>query len=103
MRPSVFFSAFEPLHETPEMCDVCHAKPPVLSYELDTYGTRGEAKEKKGFCCAHCTTILLRILERDESQRWAQEEAALKADDSDVSDFRRHRLAAFKDNKNCRV
>jgi hypothetical protein len=103
MRPSLFFSAFEPLHERPEVCDVCHSRPPVLSYEFATYGTAGEAKEKKGFCCADCTTTLLRILERDESQRWAEEEKALKADESDVSDFRQHRLAAFRDNKNCRA
>jgi hypothetical protein len=96
MRPSLFFAAFEPLQETPQVCDICNSNPPVLCYEFATYGTRGEAKEKKGFCCAHCTTILARMLGRDESQRWAEEEAALKADEFDVSDFRQHRLAAFR-------
>jgi hypothetical protein len=103
MRPSVLFSAFDPLHETPERCDVCESKPPVFSYEFATYRPRGEAEEKKGFCCARCTTLLLRTLQRDESQRWAEEEAALRADESDVSDFRQHRLAAFGDNRNCRA
>jgi hypothetical protein len=103
MRPSLFFSAFEPLHETPESCDICKSKPPVVSYEFTSYGIRGEAKEKKGFCCAHCSTLLLRTLESDESQRWVEEEAALEADASDVSDFRQHRLAAFRDDKNCRT
>jgi hypothetical protein len=102
MRPSLFFSAFEPLHETPEMCDICNSNPPVFSYEV-AYGTRGEAKEKKGFCCVLCTTVLLRILARDESQNWAEEEAALKADECDVSDFSQHRLAAFGDEQNRRT
>jgi len=103
MRPSLFFGALEPLHETPEVCDVCKENPPILCYEFASYGPRGEAQEKKGFCCAHCTTILVRILERDESQRWAEEEAALKDDESDVSDFRQHRLAAFRNNENSRA
>jgi hypothetical protein len=99
MKPSLFFCAFEPLQETPEVCDVCNSNPPVLRYEFATYGTQGEGKEKKGFCCARCTTGLLRILVRDESRRWAEEEAALKADEFDVSDFRQHRSAAFRDNE----
>lgn len=103
MRPSLFFSAFEPLQETPEVCDVCNSNPPVLSYEFATYGTHGEMKEKKGFCCAHCTSILVCILERAESQKWAQEEAALRADEVDVADLRQRRLAAFGDNENCKV
>ena len=103
MIPSLFFSAFEPLHETPEVCDICNADPPVFSYEGVTCGTQGEAKEKKGFCCAHCTTILLRMLERDESQRWAEEQSALKADESDVSDFRQDRLDVSRDKENCGV
>ena len=97
MKPSLFFCAFEPLHETPEVCDICSANPAAFSYEVATCGTRGEAKEKKGFCCVHCTTLLLRILERDESQRWTEAQAALNADESDVSDFRQHRPAASRD------
>jgi hypothetical protein len=103
MKPSLFFSAFEPLHETPAVCDVCDANPPILSYEFATYKTRGEAEEKKGFCCAHCSTILLHILEREESQKWAQEKAILRADESDVADFRQRRLTAFQDNGNHRA
>jgi len=103
MRPSLFFSAFEPLVETPEVCDVCNSSPPILSYEFATYGTRGEVKEKKGFCCAHCTTILLCTLEDVESQRWAEEEAALRADEFDVSDLRLRRLAAFPDKQDCKT
>jgi len=103
MRPSLFFSAIEPLRETRAMCDVCNSNPPVLSYEFATYGTRGEVKEKKGSCCAHCTTLLLCILERAESQRWAEEEAAFRADDFDVSDLRQRRLAAFRDNEHCKA
>jgi len=100
MRPSLFFSAFEPLHENPEVCDICRANPPVFGYEVATCGAQGEAKEKRGFCCAHSTTILLHILQCDESQNWAEEQAALNADESDVSDFRQHRLAASRDKEN---
>jgi len=103
MRPNLFFSAFEPLQEAPEVCDVCKSNPPILSYEFATYGARGEVKEKTGFCCAHCTTILVRILECAESQRWAEEEAALRADQVDVSDLMQRRLAAFGGNQNCKA
>jgi len=96
MRPNLFFSAFEPLWETSEMCDICNASPPIFSYEFGTDGTRA-VKDKKGFCCAHCTTILLHTLGLDESQKGAEGEAVLQADASDVSDFRQHRLASFKD------
>jgi hypothetical protein len=61
MRPSLFFSAFEPLQETPEVCDVCNSNPPVLSYEFATYGTQGEVKEKaKGIllCTLHHHTLV---------------------------------------------
>jgi len=101
MRPSLFFSAFEPLHNVPEVCDICDANPPVLRYQFDTYGQKGESKENKGFCCSHCAGKLLDTLQQwDESRRWAQEEYALKADDFDVSDFHHHRVAAFPKNWN---
>src|SRR5712691_3083312 len=95
MRPSLFFSAFELLREKPEMCAVCILKPPVFTYELETCGENGEPEEQKGFCCSDCAVDLLQKLGQTESQKWAEEEAALEDDDSDVTDFREHRLAAF--------
>jgi len=94
MKPSVFFSAFEPLHEVPQVCDVCHLDPPVLSYEFGIVGEGGEAEEQRGFCCRWCATDLLHQLERAEAQRRAAEEAALKVDEFDIVDFQEPELAA---------
>jgi hypothetical protein len=95
MRPYVFFSAFELLRDKPEMCNVCSSKPPVFNYELETWGENGKPEEQKGFCCSRCAVELLQELGRAESQKWAEEEAALEKDDFDVTDFRERRLAAF--------
>ena len=94
MKPSVFFSAFEPLHEVPQECDVCHLDPPVLSYEFETTGEAGGPEEQKGFCCRWCAAELLHKLERADAQRRAEEEAALKVDEFDIIDFREPELAA---------
>jgi len=94
MKPSVFFSAFEPLHEVPEVCDVCHLEPPALSYEFDTSEEAGEPEEQKGFCCRWCAGELLHKLERADAQRRAQEEAALKVDEFDIVDFQEPELTA---------
>jgi hypothetical protein len=93
MRPNVFFSAFEPLHEVPQVCDVCHLDPPVLSYEFETVGETGEPEEQTGFCCRWCATELLHKMERAEAQRRAAEEAALKVDEFDIVDLREPELA----------
>ncbi len=66
MKPS--FPAFDPVHEEPEVCDICSSDLPAFSYEFDTYGTRKVVKEKMGFCCSNCVTKLRRTLEYDESQ-----------------------------------
>lgn len=97
MKPSLFLYAIEPLHEKPEVCDVCSSNPPVLRYEFDEYGEGGESHENKGFCCGRCATDLLHKLEHAEAQRWAEEEAALKVDEFDISAFHENRLAAFPD------
>ena len=87
MKPSVFFSAFEPLHEVPQVCDVCRLDPPALSYEFETTGETGEPEEQKGFCCRWCAAELLHKLERADAQRRAEEEAALKVDEFDIINF----------------
>ena len=93
MKPSVSFSAFEPLHEVPEVCDVCHLDPPALSYEFGTTGEGGEPEEQKGFCCRGCAAELLHKLERAGAQGRAQEEAALKVDEFDILDSPEPELA----------
>jgi len=98
VNSSLSFSTFEPLREVPEVCSLCGANAPVFTYEAHTYGTAGEPKDTQGFCCARCAVGLLRKLERVESRQWTEEETALQAEDSDVSDFHRHRLAAFPGN-----
>jgi hypothetical protein len=93
MKPNVFFSAFEPLHEVPQVCDLCQMDPPVLSYEFETTGELGEPEERKGFCCRWCATELLHKLERAEALRREAEEAALKVDEFDIIDLQEPELA----------
>lgn len=94
MKPSVFFSAFEPLHEVPQVCDVCNLDPPTLSYEFETTGEAGEPEGQSGYCCRWCAAELLHKLERADAQRRGQEEAALKVDEFDIVDFQEPELAA---------
>lgn len=95
MIDSLFFAGFDPLHEVPEVCTVCSLHPPVFSYDYHSLDQNGDPQKTTGFCCVSCATQLLGKLERAESQEWAEEEAALEEDAFDVSEFRKHRLAAF--------
>jgi len=95
MNSSLTFSTFEPLREVPEVCGLCGANAPVFTYEAHANVTVGEARDTQGFCCPRCAVGLLKKLERVESRQWTEEEKALQAEDTDVSDFHRHRLAAF--------
>jgi len=92
---TLFFAGFDPLHEVPEVCTVCASRPPVFSYDHHAFDSKGQPQRTTGFCCAPCAAVLLKKLERAESQEWAEEEAALESDDFDVTEFRKHRLAAF--------
>jgi hypothetical protein len=95
MLDTLFFAGFDPLHETPKVCTLCSSRPPVFQFDYRMLGKEGECQESKGFCCAACAADLLKKLETAESREWAEEEAALQADDLDVSEFHRNRLAAF--------
>lgn len=95
MRGSLHISTFDPMHEVPEVCNVCGSKPPIFFYDWFPSGQESDPQNIEGFCCAACGAELLKKLERLEAREWAREEAALKADGSDVTDFREHRLAAF--------
>ena len=94
MKPSVFFSAFEPLHEVPQVCDVCHLDPPVLTYEFEATRETGEPVEEKGFCCRWCAAEILHRLERADALRRVEEHAALKVDEFDIIDFQEPELEA---------
>jgi hypothetical protein len=90
------FTTFDPLvRDTPARCDVCRSGPPIFAYELRTQDEHGERRNIYGFCCAACGPRLLKKLEREESRAWAAEEAALEAEDIDISDFHERRAAAF--------
>lgn len=95
MINSLFFASFDPLHEVPEVCALCSARPPVFRYDYRGLARNGEQQKTAGFCCVPCALGLLRDLERAESKEWAEEEASLEEDAFDVTDFRKHRLAAF--------
>jgi hypothetical protein len=94
MNSKVTFSSYDPVVHDTQLCDVCQANPPILHYELCA-GDAAQDLPGKGFCCSHCAVELLKKVESAESQEWADEEAALKADDVDVSEFHRRRLASF--------
>lgn len=95
MIDSLFFAGFDPLHEVPELCAICSLRPPVFSYDYRALDRNGEHQKTTGFCCAFCAAGLLKKLERAESEEWAEEEAVLEGDSFDVTEFRKHRLAAF--------
>lgn len=100
MRPNLYFAAFEPLQEVPEVCDICDVNPPILRYEFDTVGQHGHPRKSKGCCCSACAGKLLGALQLDDRQNSVDEEGAVKSEDFDVSDFRQLRLAAVPKNWN---
>jgi hypothetical protein len=95
MIDSLFFASFDPIHEVPEACALCSVHPPVFSYDYRGLARDGEQQKTAGFCCAACAAELLKKLEQAEAEEWAEEEASLEDDAFDVTEFRKHRLAAF--------
>jgi len=89
MPSSVLFTTFEPLRDAPEMCSVCHSYPPFFHFEFRTADEGDAPYSIKGFCCEPCATRLLKTLECTESREWAEEAAALAADDQDTDEFRK--------------
>ena len=97
MNDSAFFATFDPLFcEAPDTCEVCGANVPIFQYECCTQDRNKEHQYAKGFCCASCAARLLQYLKRQEAREWEEEEAALQADDMDITEFRQRRLAAFE-------
>ena len=82
---SLRFTTFDPIRDAPELCALCKARPPVFYFACNR--DTDPEQSASGFCCEVCATRLLKTLERTESQEWAQEEAALAADDLDTAEF----------------
>jgi hypothetical protein len=96
MNDSVFFATFDPLYiNAPDACSLCVAQPPSFTYEYCIEEENGQRQYIKGFCCAKCSQDLLKKLATTEAKEWEQEEAALEADDLDVTDLQKRRLATF--------
>jgi hypothetical protein len=99
MHDSILFATFDPMRDVPETCTRCKVKPPAFSYEAQVDHPGAEPRTLIGFCCVDCAAKLLKAMERAESREWAEEEAALAADDLDVSDLHQRRLATFSSDK----
>jgi hypothetical protein len=96
MRNKLSFATFDPLFsDAPSLCDVCETKPSVFQFENRNSDDSTECPTVKGFCCAPCATLLLKNLQRAESLTWAEEEVSVQAEDVDVADFHKRRLATF--------
>jgi len=96
MNDSIFFATFDPLYmNAPDACSLCIAQPPAFNYQYCVEHGDGKRHYIKGFCCTACASGLLKKLAGREAEEWAQEEAALQADDLDVTDFQKRRLATF--------
>ena len=98
MHDSAFFATFDPLFcEAPDTCEVCGVNLPIFQYECCTQTQGKEHQYAKGFCCASCAVRLLQHIKILEAREWAEEETALRADDMDVTEFHKRRLAAFSE------
>jgi hypothetical protein len=96
MRNQLTFSTFDPLFsDAPSLCDLCETKPSV--FQFNNGGTESEAgcRPIKGFCCAGCAIQLLEQLQQEESVTWAEEEASVRKEGGDISEFHARRLATF--------
>ena len=96
MNDSVFFATFDPLFvNAPEACNLCLLLPPAFTYEYCIDWDDGKRHYIKGYCCSACADGLLKKLESKEALEWAEEEAELQAEDLDVTDLQKRRLATF--------
>ena len=94
MNSKITFATFDPVFdETPLRCVTCSTNPPVFHYEF--FSGVDEQEPEVGYCCATCAPDILARLAGAECQAWQEEEAAFKADDIDVSDLHKWRVAAF--------
>lgn len=104
MNDSVFFATFDPVFcDAPASCERCGAGVPVFQYEYCTQNQSKEREYQKGFCCGGCADQILRQLKAAESHEWAEEEAALQADEMDTTELHQRRVAAFEDGQQRKV
>jgi hypothetical protein len=98
MNDTVFFATFDPLFiNAPETCSICLTNPSIFSYEYAQQEEHGQTQYLKGYCCSRCAGDLLKRLANTEAAEWAEEEAAMEADNLDATDLQKRRLAAFGD------
>jgi len=96
MNDRVFFATFDPLFvNAPEACNLCLLLPPAFSYEYCIDRDEGKRHYIKGYCRGACAAGLLKKLAGKEALEWAEEEAELRAEDVDVTDLEKRRLATF--------
>lgn len=95
MIDRICFATFDPLRDVPQACNRCLTHPPVFTFEFHCHADGGEGREEKGHCCGRCAAELLKRLESAESREWAEEEAALRAEDLEIDGFRERRLSTF--------
>ena len=96
MRNQLSFATFDPLFsDAPTLCDICETKPSVFQFENCSAEQNPACRPVKGFCCAPCATQLLDQLRDAESLAWAEEEASVQKDGTDVAEFHTRRLATF--------
>jgi hypothetical protein len=74
---------------------MCGTRPSVFKFEDGCNGGEGGPQRVAGFCCPVCAIRLLEELQQKESAAWAEEEASVRKEGYDVTDFRKRRLATF--------
>ncbi len=94
MKNKLCFSTYDPaFRDTPKLCDVCRSEVPAFQYKFVAEDEAGTLRENAGYCCVACSGELLGNLRTAELRTWTREEAALAADDMDITAIREHRLA----------
>jgi hypothetical protein len=96
MRSQLTFSTFDPLFsDAPRICEMCGTRPSVFRFEDGCNEGDSTCQRVAGFCCSSCATRLLEELQQKESATWAEEEASVRKEGDDVTDFHKRRLATF--------
>ena len=96
MTNKVCFTGFDPIvGDSPELCDLCSDRPPIFKYQCSSWHENEQREYLLGFCCQPCTQHLLENLQQRESREWAEEESSFNADEIDLKEFHRRRVAAF--------
>ena len=96
MRAQMTFSTFDPLFsDVPSICEMCGTRPSVFKFDDGCNESQSGRQRLAGFCCTVCATRLLEELQEKESVAWAEEEASVRNEGYDVTDFHKRRLTTF--------